>query len=361
MTLTPCGLAAAVAAPLVWMALADDDRHDPLPYGEMTPFSLPTTTTSTSTPRTYPTTTTIPAEPIEIAELPGPYTRVVATSDGIVLTTQDGSLPLRRLTRDGVPIAFGAGDGRVVWQEYGDEASGRIVIRDALADHEVFGATPSHGADGHTLHDVAFVGGRPYAVVSTTAGHRPEDREGHLLLVDLETFRRLDLGGIGGWEEWVSDARLLPNGDVIALVGHLGGHQIERRRLDGTTAWSVAVTGDEVRTLTLRPIGTGPYDLTVVVLEPTYVEDADHPTLTIREHDLETGAELTAPIHHRVVPTDGLTMPATFCSHAEADQGTLLCDGGRGPSLRIDVADGTARAEPGSPPYGTMTTWRFDE
>ena len=360
MSLTLASVASAIAAPLVWMSLADDDHHAALPYGEMRPFDRPTTTTSAR--RSYPTTTTIPAEPIEVSELPGGYDRVVATSDGILLTTHDGSLPFRRLTQEPAWIAFGAGEGRVVWQEYGDEeyGSGRIVVRDALADHEVFGRGVSHGAEVHTLHDVAFVGGRPYAVVSISTGQRPEDHDVRLLLVDLETFRQLDLGTMGGWEEWVDAARLLPNGDVIALVGQLAGHRLERRRLDGTTAWSVQVTGDENRTLTLHQVGEGSYDLTVVVLEPTYEEDADHPRLVIREHDLETGVELSPPLRHRIVPTDGLKVPATFCSYAEASQGTLLCDGGRGPSLRIDIADGKARAEPGSPPYGTMTFWRFE-
>jgi hypothetical protein len=356
MALTVTAVATMVAATLVPLALLDDDPGPSLSYEDATP--VPSTTTTI--PR--PTTTTIPAEPIGIDELPGDHTRVVATTDGIVLTTPDGARPPRRLTDESTWIAFGAGQGLVVSQGFGDEEHGSspIVVHDARAEHELFGPGRPPETDTHSLHDVAFVGGRPYAVVATTSRWSAEDRGLHLLLVDLQTLERLDLGAVGGWEQWVVGARLLPNGDVVVLIGQHGGHLLEHRRLDGTTAWSVPIEGDESRTLTLHELGGAPTDREVLVIEPTHREDADHPRFVIRRYDIDTGAA-APPVGHALGLEGGLATPATFCTYAEAVEGTLLCDGGRGPTLRIDLADGSARAEPGSPPYGTMTSWRFEE
>ena len=355
MSLTVSCVAVAVAVPLVWMSLADDDAHPPLPGRDIGQHPTPTTV---AVPRSYPTTTTIPAERIEVAELPGGYDRVVATTHGTLLATGDASLPFRQLTYTPTKLAFGAGDGRVVLQEYGEEESGRIVVLDAQAEHEVYPGGSSHGAAGYELHDVAYVGGRPYAVVATYGGDIPSERDVRIVLVDLETLRRLDLGSVAGDESWVGGARLLPDGDVILLVGQLGGDQLERRRLDGTRAWAVPLEDVGSRTLVLDQRAATSQEATAAVLEPS-IDDEDLPRLVIRRFDLETGLEEPTRLEHVVDLPDGVEPPWSFCSYAEVVGPTLLCDQAGGAPVRIDVVDGTARPETGAPPYGRMTLWRF--
>ncbi len=339
----------AVTASAVWMAHDLGDRPDP-PDRRQHPVT--TSTTSTTIRRT--TTTTIPLDPIRVGELPGPYTRVVATGNQILAVAPGTGLAPRRIVRASARSALGVGEGRLVYQASSDEESlGDIVVLDERASHILRGED-----DGgwHLLLDAAVVQHRPEALVLDTRAGTPEDWSVHLLRLDLETMERTDLGQVAGWEETITEARLLPDGRAVLHRVGTGAEAVELRRRDGSAAWSVTLPEDVDRTLTVRRFGTAPTDVAPLVIERAMEEGARD--LVVRQLELETGAE-HGRSHLRVHTPDGTEPGARLCGYAEAEPSSLLCTQSGSPALRIDLRDGSSAVEPGAP-YGTMTTWRFD-
>lgn len=353
-------LTSAALVSTAWVTGAAVDLtidHDPthLDVPVVDPFDgwVPADTTVT-TLFTAPTTpTTVPPDRITVGELPGAYTRVVAGSFGIDVADPSGVLPIRRVSHRSIDVAYGIDDGIVVAQEeQGSEWLGAILVIDRQGVHELAPTFEGHGEGASGLLDAGYVGGRPYALVESAGPDTGGDHDVRVALVDLLTFRPTDLGTIGGWEEWASDGRVLPNGEVVLLMAGTGGSHVERRRVDGSTAWSVALREDDEFRIALDGDE-------VVVLTPSWADDVDdHPSLDVQRLDLATGAERAARTHLRLQPADDVDLEGggSFCYLAEVVDGDLLCDG---PAIvRIDLDRRTMAREPHAPEHGTMTTWR---
>ena len=203
---------------------------------------------------------------------PAPYTRVVSTDDGIVLAVAEDPLaPLPAAHSRGRRRSPSA-SARAGWSpSTSARRSGRIVVNDAQAEHEVFpaGTGPRRRRapaarrrlrrrPGLRARVTSYGGIEPSGLGRAARPARPRDTA-----ADRPRER-------GGWEEGVGSARLLPNGDVVVLREPLRRrHELERRRLDGTTAWSLALPGDQSRSMTLHHSGDHLEHTSVAVLEPS--------------------------------------------------------------------------------------------
>lgn len=282
----------------------------------------------------------------------------VAPPIGSVLSGRSGaelfvtSTERLRLRDEPTAAAFAFGDGLVVAQAaaVGDgfllEARGPVLV---LGDEPSRELTPEAG-EAFTLHDAGLVRGRPVAVVTARTGNTPEDTDERLLLLDLTTGERSDLGSVGGWEAGVRQARLA--GDLIVLLESIEARSfVMVRSVDGAAKWdggqdplvdansSIAVVGAQV--LWLQPRWEGP---------------PFEATLKITRLELATGA-LISTEDVALRPGPDLQVDQGFCSVPEWSGVGLLCDrSGAGP-IEIDLASG-ATSRVGALEDGILTVPR---
>jgi hypothetical protein len=284
-----------------------------------------------STLRTVDDPTTVPSTVGPGLSSPLPVGSVISSASGIEQVAESGDLV--RLSDEPAARAFAIRD-LVVWQ--GGEAgavyplprTGPVLVLDG-GDQR---ALPAELGEELTLHDVGVVEGRAVAVVTAQRGTSPEDTDERLLLVDLETNDRTDVGSVGGWESGVSRARLV--GDRIVTLAAVSVEQrVVVRSLDGAVVWEAA-----------EPVVDGIVGLAVdgeqvLQIEPIFVGDDFDPQLDITRYELSAGAP-TSTESIALQLTNGLEIEGGFCNAPEASAGQLVCDQSDGPPIVIDLDTG---------------------
>ena len=246
---------------------------------------------------------------------------VVASPEGVERI--DG-VDRTQITDEAAGVAFGIGDDTVVYQTdpegFGPYASGPIRMWKAGAQSTLPTAAD---ATNSTLLDARTLGGAPVALVAErTGGVGPDDTFEALVLIDLGDGRRTVLDEYPAWESGVQLARLLDDGDVLALVGAEASLFVSRwsgeRQL-----WSVEAGIDTV--------------LTLASSESTHavIGFADGGGLYVQGLDAATGAFSPG----RVVDTGTEDLRCRDW----LDEQTLLCAALNADPVAVSVADGHER------------------
>ncbi|NOY56078.1 MAG: hypothetical protein GXP34_08830 [Actinobacteria bacterium] len=291
-----------------------------------TAHSTVSTTEATSTP----TTGGAPSTTIVSALLPMAAQEVVASDDGIFLTTESGTV---QLWDQPTAIAFMLGDDLVVAQEstpssvYPRPADGPIRVFDSDGVRSL----PQDDENLHLL-DAGVADGRRVAVVTSRTGSTPEDTDERLLLVDLQNDERIDLGSVGGWESGVTQG-ILSDGLVTLVWLNEGGTDLITQSLSGDVVWVLPVSTDSLLTVSRRGDE-------LVLLQTGAIEPDHTPTLTLSRHQLADGDSLgssTLTLHL----ADGVHIEGGYCFHGEWLGDDLVCDQTYGGPLLIDISDGT--------------------
>lgn len=291
------------------------------------PTTVPSSTTSTT--QTTTTTTLAPA----LAELPRVAEEVVASDDGIFLVLHGDEAPIGQLWDQPTALAFMVGEDLVVAQRsaesdvYPWRTEGPIVAFDPTGTRSL-----PMGDEQLTLFDAGVVAGRPVALASSTIEGGPDTRDVRLVLLDLITGERSDLGSVGGWESGVAQARLAA--DRVALVSGGEGRQgIRVLSMDGTELWALPPGPEASTALSVR-------EDQLIVLEPGFVEPNFTPTITLDRYALEDGTQLgTTTVTLQL--GDDVRIDGGFCFTAEWMGEGLVCDQTYGGPLLIDVFSGT--------------------
>jgi hypothetical protein len=278
----------AVASVITVGAVTRDDEQD-LVVDD--PPGTETTPPTSSPPETSPT---VAGDPIAVGDLPGPYVRVISGPAGILVTTSEDALPhpsVWHLTGRPTLAAFGVGQGRIVAQYATTGVPSPIVVLDGQGEHPIAPPSFVDAGGGVTLLDAGFGNGRPMALITAYGGANPAQWDVRLLVVDLETLEQTDLGSVGGWEEGVDEARLLGNGDVVALLGGTGApSELQRRTPGGDVPWTVPDLGDGTAdsfTGTMTVDGG-----TVLVAEYAYDAGCSCSQVRLRRFDVTTGEQI---------------------------------------------------------------------
>jgi len=142
-----------------------------------------------------------------------------------------------------------------------------------------------------------------------------------------------DLGGSGGWEGGVRQARIAGTGAVA--IGGGEGRSFIHRHLEGGAIWSADLPG-EGSSLTF-------IDNQLTVVYPTFT--SDFPVLLVTRFDLESGAT-TDSMELSLLLAEGLSIGGGFCFFADAFPSGLSCDQTYGPPILIDLQTGNTRTHP---------------
>lgn len=288
--------------------------------------TIPSSTTSTSS-------TTSPAPGAGLATLPLVAEEVVASDDGISLVLHRDGAPVVRLWDQPTALAFMIGEDLVVAQGstidavYPRRATGPILVFDPAGVRSL-----PLGDEGLVLFDAGVVDGRLVALATSRTGDGPDDTDERLLLVDLLTEERTDLGAVGGWESGVSQA-LVADEWVVLVSGGEGLQQVVVQSLTGSDKWSLP-SGPEasvVATVKGREL---------VLLDSGFVGPDFTPTITLSRFTLGDGSLFeTATLD--LEPRGEVRIDGGFCFTAEWLGEALVCDQTYGGPLLIDVFAGT--------------------
>jgi hypothetical protein len=274
--------------------------------------------------------TTVPSTAVPAPTSPLPVGAVVASAAGIEQVAESGRLV--SLSEQPTARAFAISD--IVVAQSAELVNGPlpphgpVLILDSGGQRTL----PAEPGEELTLHDVGLVAGRAVAVVTARSGVGPDDSDDRLLLFDLQTGSRRDLGSVGGWESGVNQARLV--GDrIVTLEAVSVDQRVVARSLDGAVVWEAA-----------EPVADGNVAIAVdgnevLQLEPTFVGDDFEPQLDITWYDLSGGAPVATERLALQLPT-GLEIENGFCHSADASAGRIICDQSIGPPIEIDLDTG---------------------
>lgn len=288
--------------------------------------TIPAATTST-------TSTTSTAPGADLATLPLVAEEVVASDDGIFLVLHGDGAPIAQLWDQPTALGFMIGEDLVVAQgSTADEvyprwAAGPILVFDPAGVRSL----PEDG-EQLRLFDAGVVNGRPVALATSTTGNGPEDTDERLLLVDLLTEERADLGSVGGWESGLLQAHLAGEWVVVVSAGE-GQQQVAVQALTGADGWMLP-WGPE--TLVAATVKGGE----LVMIESGFVEPEFTPTITLKRYALGDGSPLETTTLE-LQPRGEVHIGGGFCFTAEWVGEALVCDQTYGGPLLIDVSAGT--------------------
>ena len=259
--------------------------------------------------------------------LPFPSNLVVSSDRGIDLL---GPTTQTRLLPDGpVANAYALGDSTVVAQrkitsiDTPDNTTPPLVIFEVGTAREL----PVMNGEHQQLLDVGIVGGRRVALVSSRTGATPPETNEELVLIDIASGARTDLGSIGGTESGVAQARLLA--DRVVLLSHAGvDYGLEARSLDGSVQWHQGITSQS----TMGFAVDGP-DVLLLGHSPLPRE------IDVTRRDLATGSVVTP------TTTIDLTLDPDFtgeglCLQPDWDGTRVLCNQGSAGPYLIDLSTG---------------------
>lgn len=249
--------------------------------------------------------------------------------------------------------AYLVGTDLVVAQEAGDSTFYPRRLDGPITIFNRSGSKPLPIAnEALELLDAGVVNGRPVALVTSRTGDGMEGGDLRLLLVDLETDHRTDLGSVGGYESSVSQGRL-GSGAVALLVSGEGLESLQVVSLGGSEEWALPPFPESQVAIAIRG-----EELTF--LQARFVDPDFTPALTLTRFNLADGStlgttDLTLGFGDEVANEGGL------CFTAEWWGESLLCDQTYGSPLLIDPSGAVtyfgqfgpgvvtaARADPGN-------------
>ncbi|MCB0972558.1 MAG: GerMN domain-containing protein [Acidimicrobiales bacterium] len=225
---------------------------------------------------------------------------VTASGEGVVVSFGDRGQQV--ITDEPADLAYAVGTGYVAYQRrdptslgfpVGDVGPVRGWAQGAsgAARPEPFDLPMGEGVEVATLLDADWVAGRPTALVAEGVGTAGDDAMVSLVAIDLVTLDRTLVAPAGDGAT-PRDARLLPNGDVIAMVD--AGNRTDLVRWtpgESTPTWTTALRRDP-------PVGLASGGGRISLIEQIVNQrpDPDDPEATIgaSDIDLATG-EPTSP------------------------------------------------------------------
>lgn len=293
----------------------------------------PSTTDASATTISESGTTVTPdtGQPVDFivdGSLPVDARYLVYGPDGIIALVQTGELV--RISSDPTAIAIGIGDDLIVSQggvDFGDvrlHRQGPIIVHDPGGAHSL----PLSPDEQLRLYDAGMVDGRPVAIATTLIGTGWETDE-RLLLIDLATGERADLGTVGYYEATVEEAKLA--GEMIIVKPFGQGHLIEARGLDGETVWSV--DGPDGFEKPGHVVVTGD---AVLVINPGFEGDDFSPVVEIARYNVTSGDQVS----FEVVPLDA-EFGGGFCLIPDWDGAQLVCEESYGGPFTVDIEAGS--------------------
>jgi hypothetical protein len=290
---------------------------------------LSSTTTSSLTVSTS-TTTTTTSSSFEPARLPLAADWVVGSDQGIFLVASGDIGAVVQLWDQPTSLAFMLGDDLVVAQgttvsdSYPRLAEGPIIVFDSTGNRPL-----PMDEERLVLLDAGVVDGRPVAVATSETGNGPDETDQRLVLIDLITGERTDLGSVGGWESGVAQARLAEQGVVLLTVGD-AQQQVVVRSLTGADEWTHGIGFDTLQALTVK-------DFEVILLQPGFTDPGFTPALTMDRYELADGSNLGSTTF-TLQPPDDVRIEGGFCFTAEWVEEILVCDQTYGGPLRINTS-----------------------
>jgi hypothetical protein len=273
------------------------------------------------------TTPTVPG--LVPAQLPLAAEWVIASDEGVFLVLGGDDAAIAQLWDQPTSAAYMLGDDLVVAQgstvsdSYPRLAEGPIVVIDPTGLRSL-----PIDEEKLVLLDAGVIGGQPVALATSRTGTTPDDTDERLLLIDLDTGDRTDLGSVGGWESGVARARLTDQGAVL-LTESDAQQRVEMRSLTGTEEWAQGVGFDTLQALTVK-------DSEVAMLQPGFTEPGFTPTLTIDRYGLADGTNLGSTTI-TLQPLDEVRIEGGFCFTAEWVGEALACDQTYGGPLLIST------------------------
>lgn len=295
----------------------------------------PTTPTSTQPPpeTSLPPTTSAPetttTSGLVTGALPIEARYLIYGPDGIIALAATGEMT--RLVTDPAAIAIGIGDALIIWQAGRDDGSLRLPREGPIRVLEPTGerTLPSQPDERVFLHDVGVVDGRHVIVATSIIGGGWESEE-HLMLIDVATFERTDLGAVGYYEAGVEQAKFA--GDRIIIKPFGQGYLIEAVDLNGEVVWVVDGPDDFENPGQVVVAGDR-----LLVTNPGFEGEDFAPVLEITEYAISSGEQ---------VSYERLALDAAFgggfCQIPEWDGDRLVCEESYGGPFTLDIGSGTA-------------------
>ena len=286
-----------------------------------------TSTIPAATSSTASTTSTAPGA--DLASLPLVADEVVASDDGVFLVLQGDDASVVQLWDQPTALGLMIGEDLVVAQGstldavYPPQAAGPILVFNPAGVRSL-----PQGDEQLRLFDAAVINGRAVALATSRTGNGPDDTDERLLMVDLLTDERTDLGSVGGWESGVSQARLAAEWVVLVLGGE-GQQQVVVQSLAGADRWTLPSGPETSVAVTVK-------GSELVLIESGFVEPNFTPTITLSRYTLGDGSSLeTTTIE--LQSSDGVVIEGGFCFTAEWLGEALVCDQTYGGPVLIDV------------------------
>jgi len=294
------------------------------------PSSIVVESTTSTTPET--TTTTAPpvkSPPpmVEAPVLPLKSQYVVFGADGVWLLDRDRNRT--QLSNSPTAVAFAVGESLVISQAPEDTAMYPMLGSGPLVIHTPEGVTEYAGAANERIRllDVGFVDGDPVALLSVETG-AGQDTEEHLVLLDVATLQRTDVGIVGGWESGVATAVLVD--DVIASIdSNEGQSRVVVRSLDGQVLWRL---DDAFEFDSLGSLVAGGDE--ILVLTPSF-DDGFKAHLSAVTYEAATGQSIT----HTELLLDA-EFGGGFCNQTDWNGTTLICSESYGEPFSVNLENG---------------------
>lgn len=286
----------------------------------------------------------------------GPLAQVVASSDGVELRTLDaaGGPATTSIATSPAAAAYAVGPDLVVFQGLDPDTApgdrlppwpGGTISMWTRQGNRVAALSIGKGRDRTVLLDATTLDGRPVALVAVHRGSTPDDSFESLTVVDLDSGEESVVVEQPSWEAGTVQARLLPDGDVVAVGTGEASWSVARwsTRTDQPT-WTTQLASDTVQTLAVLD------DEAAIA---TASVGSDRWQVSLRSLDLDSGAlgaEQTID-----VSADAAQIGSLWCGDWSV-AGVLSCANATGSAFALDE-DG-AVADLATPPGAIVTPAR---
>ncbi len=184
-----------------------------------------------------------------------------------------------------------------------------------------------------SLFDAGTVDGAAVIVATSWVGSG-WDSEERLVLIDVASGQRADLGVVGFYEAGVESARLA--GDMIVVKPSGQEHLLEARRLTGATAWTAYGPGGFEKPGSIAVAGAE-----VLLVDAGFVEPNFTPVMEITRFDLTTGTQTS----FETLQLD-YSFGGGFCHSPDWDGTHLVCEESYGGPFTIDLTNGSVAPLP---------------
>ena len=287
----------------------------------------------------------IPANGEAMGATPAAVAHVLASPDGVELVAASGDTT--RVSDQPAAMAFGVRGGLVAFQGaggsgdlYPPQAAGPVEL---WSEGEVSELPSDPKADGVRLLEVGIVDGTPIAVIAEEFDVSSENPRDQLTLIDLRDLSRTIVAPEQpSWGASYGAARLLPDGDIVALRQQSVVTRLARWSVGADEPmWNVEVAVD-------RNVELVVVDEEILVLESSYnARRGFGPDLKLTPHDPATGDPGAAELSRTRDP-DGALDTGVFCSDWSSPN-ELVCARSGGSPVVVSLDDGSFEELPGAP------------